>query len=132
MSTERRLISTGSSFEARIGYSRAVVDGDWIFVSGCTGFDYSTMALADGVVAQAEQAMVNVAAALVEAGASVSDVVRVSYMLPDRAEFEPCWPVLQRWFGDVRPAATMIMCELLDPAMRIEIEVTARRRGGSA
>ena len=129
MSTERRLISTGSSFEARIGYSRAVVDGDWIFVSGCTGFDYSTMALADGVVAQAEQAMVNVAAALEVAGASVADVVRVSYMLPDRAEFEPCWPVLQRWFGEVRPAATMIMCELLDPAMRIEIEVTARMRG---
>ena len=129
MSTERRLISTGSSFEARIGYSRAVVDGDWIFVSGCTGFDYSTMALADGVVAQAEQAMVNVAAALEAAGASVADVVRVSYMLPDRAEFEPCWPVLQRWFGEVRPAATMIMCELLDPAMRIEIEVTARMRG---
>ena len=128
MPRERRLISTGSSFEERIGYSRAVVDGDWIFVSGCTGFDYSTMALADGVVAQAEQAMVNVAAALEEAGASVSDVVRVSYMLPDRAEFEPCWPVLQRWFGEVRPAATMIMCELLDPAMRIEIEVTARVR----
>jgi enamine deaminase RidA (YjgF/YER057c/UK114 family) len=125
----RRLISTGSSFEQTIGYSRAVVDGDWIFVSGCTGVDYATMSLADGVVAQAEQAMQNVDAALREAGASIADVVRVRYILPDRAEFEPCWPVLQRWFGDVRPAATMLMCELLDPEMRIEVEVTARIRG---
>jgi enamine deaminase RidA (YjgF/YER057c/UK114 family) len=128
MSSDRRLISTGSSFEERIGYSRAVVDGDWIFVSGCTGFDYSTMRLADGVVAQAEQAMQNVDAALRQAGSSVADVVRVHYLLPDRADFEPCWPTLQRWFGEVRPAATMIMCELLDPEMRIEIEVTARTR----
>jgi enamine deaminase RidA (YjgF/YER057c/UK114 family) len=124
----RRLISSGSSFERQIGYSRAVVDGDWVFVSGCTGFDYATMALADGVVAQAEQALVNVDAALREAGATIADVVRVHYLLPDRAEFEPCWPVLQRWFGEVRPAATMLMCELLDPAMRIEVEVTARIR----
>jgi enamine deaminase RidA (YjgF/YER057c/UK114 family) len=128
MNSERRLISTGSSFEERIGYSRAVVDGEWIFVSGCTGFDYSSMRLADGVVAQAEQAMQNVDAALREAGASMADVVRVTYVLPDRTEFEPCWPTLQRWFGDVRPAATMMMCELLDPEMRIEIEVTARMR----
>jgi enamine deaminase RidA (YjgF/YER057c/UK114 family) len=130
MTPERRLITTGSPFEERIGYSRAVVDGDWIFVSGCTGFEYSTMRLADGVVAQAEQAMQNVDAALREAGASVADVVRVHYLLPDRADFEPCWPTLQRWFGEVRPAATMIMCELLDPEMRIEIEVTARMRTG--
>jgi enamine deaminase RidA (YjgF/YER057c/UK114 family) len=128
MTPERRLITTGSPFEERIGYSRAVVDGDWIFVSGCTGFDYPTMRLADGVVAQAEQAMQNVDAALRQAGSSVADVVRVHYLLPDRADFEPCWPTLQRWFGDVRPAATMIMCELLDPEMRIEIEVTARTR----
>jgi enamine deaminase RidA (YjgF/YER057c/UK114 family) len=128
MTSERRLISTGSTFEERIGYSRAVVDGDWIFVSGCTGFEYSTMRLADGVVAQAEQAMQNVDAALRQAGSSVADVVRVHYLLPDRADFEPCWPTLQRWFGEVRPAATMIMCELLDPEMRIEIEVTARTR----
>jgi enamine deaminase RidA (YjgF/YER057c/UK114 family) len=131
MTPERRLISTGSTFEDRIGYSRAVVDGDWIFVSGCTGFDYSTMRLADGVVAQAEQALRNVDAALREAGASMGDVVRVHYLLPDRAEFEPCWPTLQRWFGEVRPAATMIMCELLDPEMRIEIEVTARTRASA-
>jgi enamine deaminase RidA (YjgF/YER057c/UK114 family) len=124
----RRLISSGSSFERQIGYSRAVVDGDWVFVSGCTGFDYATMTLADGVVAQAEQALQNVDAALREAGATIADVVRVHYLLPDRAEFEPCWPVLQRWFGEARPAATMLVCGLLDPAMRIEVEVTARVR----
>lgn len=123
---DRRLISTGSSFERTIGYSRAVVDGDWVFVSGCTGVDYASMELADGVVAQAEQCMRNIDEALREAGATVADVVRVRYLLPDRAEFEPCWPVLQRWFGEVRPAATFQMCELLDPEMRIEIEVTAK------
>jgi enamine deaminase RidA (YjgF/YER057c/UK114 family) len=124
----RRLISTGSSFERTIGYSRAVVDGGWVFVSGCTGVDYASMELAVGVVAQAEQCMRNVDEALREAGATVADVVRVRYLLPDRTEFEPCWPVLQRWFGEVRPAATFQMCELLDPEMRIEIEVTARIR----
>jgi enamine deaminase RidA (YjgF/YER057c/UK114 family) len=128
MTSERRLISTGSSFEEKIGYSRAVVDGDYVFVSGCTGFDYATMKLADGVVAQADKALENIDAALRQAGSSMADVVRVTYILPDRAEFEPCWPTLQRWFGEVRPAATMIMCELLDPEMRIEIEVTARVR----
>lgn len=124
----RRLISSGSTFEREIGYSRAVVDGDWIFVSGTTGFDYSTMTLADGVVAQAEQCLKNIDWALKEAGASLADVVRVHYILPDPREFEPCWPVLRRYFGEVRPAATMISAELLDPRIRIEVEVTARRR----
>jgi len=124
---QRRLISSGSTFERDIGYSRAVVDGEWVFVSGTTGFDYTTMTLADGVVAQAEQCLRNIGAALAEAGATFDDVVRVHYLLPDRAEFEPCWPVLQRYFGDVRPAATMLQCGLSDPRMRIEIEVTARR-----
>jgi len=123
---QRRLISSGSTFEKDIGYSRAVVDGEWVFVSGTTGFDYATMTLADGVVAQAEQCLRNIGAALAEAGATFDDVVRVHYLLPDRAEFEPCWPVLQRYFGDVRPAATMLQCGLSDPRMRIEIEVTAR------
>jgi len=123
---QRRLISSGSTFEKDIGYSRAVVDGEWVFVSGTTGFDYTTMTLADGVVAQAEQCLRNIGAALAEAGATFDDVVRVHYLLPDRAEFEPCWPVLQRYFGDVRPAATMLQCGLSDPRMRIEIEVTAR------
>ena len=124
---ERRLISSGSTFEESIGYSRAVVDGDWVHVSGTTGFDYRTMTIPDGVVEQAEQCLRNIGAALTEAGASFADVVRVHYLLPDRGDFEPCWPVLQRYFGQVRPAATMMQCGLSDPRMRIEIEVTARR-----
>lgn len=124
----RRTIASGSKFEAEIGYSRAVVDGDWVFVSGTTGYDYARMALAEGVVAQCQQAIANIERALAEAGASLSDVVRVTYYLPDRAEFQPCWPVLKAAFGDVRPAATMVQAGLLDPAMRIEIEVTARKR----
>jgi enamine deaminase RidA (YjgF/YER057c/UK114 family) len=125
MNDGRQRISSGSTFEAQIGYSRAVVAGPWVFVSGTTGFDYATMTIADGVVEQAEQCMKNIAAALAEAGASVADVVRVHYLLPDRADFEPCWPVLRRWFGEVRPAATMISAGLADPRMKIEIEVTA-------
>lgn len=124
----RRLISSGSTFEKEIGYSRAVVDGEWIFVSGTTGFDYATMTLRDGVVAQAEQCLENIARALREAGSSLADVVRVTYILPDPKEFEPCWPVLRRHFGEVRPAATMISAQLIDPRIRIEIEVTARRQ----
>ena len=123
----RQLISSGSSFEQEIGYSRAVVDGDWVFVSGCTGFDYTTMTLPEGIVEQTEQAMRNVASALTQAGASMNDVVRVRYILPVAAEFPQCWPVLREHFGDVRPAATMFAAGLLDPKMRIEIEVTARR-----
>jgi formimidoylglutamate deiminase len=126
----RRLISSGSSFEHEIGYSRAVVDGDWVHVSGTTGFDYATMTISDDVVEQAEQALANVAAALAEAGCTLADVVRVRYLLPRAADFEPCWPVLRRHFGDVRPAATMQECGLSDPRMKFEIEVTARR--GSA
>ena len=123
----RTFVSSGSRFEAEIGYSRAVVDGDWIFVSGTTGFDYATMTIADDVVAQCEQVMRNIDAALKEAEASMADVVRVRYILPQREDFEPCWPVLRQYFGAVRPAATMIQAGLSDPRMRIEIEVTARR-----
>ena len=130
--TARRLISSGSAFEAQIGYSRAVVDGDWVHVSGTTGFDYATMTIAAGVVEQAEQCLANVEAALAQAGCTFADVVRVRYMLPDRADFEPCWPALRRAFGEVRPAATMIVCGLSDPRMRIEIEATARLEPGSA
>ena len=124
----RRLISSGSTFEEQIGYSRAVVDGDWIHVSGTTGFDYSTMTISGDVVEQADQALANVAAALAEAGCTFADVVRVRYLLPDAGEFEACWPALRRAFGEVRPAATMQECGLSDSRMRIEIEVTARRR----
>jgi len=124
----RRLISSGSTFEAQIGYSRAVVDGEWIFVSGTTGFDYSTMTISDGVVEQAEQCLKNIDAALREAGSSLLDIVRVTYIVPNAGDFEPCWPVLRRYLGEVRPAATMISAGLADPRMKIEIEVTARKR----
>lgn len=126
----RKLISSGSPFEADIGYSRAVVDGEWVFVAGTTGFDYAAMTISPDVREQAEQTLRNIGLALAEAGSSFADVVRVRYILPDVADFEPCWPVLRRYFGDVRPAATMIAAGLSDPRMRIEIEVTARRPGG--
>jgi enamine deaminase RidA (YjgF/YER057c/UK114 family) len=128
----RRLISSGSPFERDIGYSRAVVDGDWVFVSGTTGFDYATMAIAGDVAAQCAQALANVEHALREAGASLADVVRVRYILPDAADFPACWPVLRERFGAVRPAATMFQAGLADPRMRIEIEVTARVRSPRA
>jgi len=123
----RRLISSGSPFEADIGYSRAVVDGDWIFVSGTTGFNYDAMTISPDVREQAEQTMQNMGRALTEAGSSFAEVVRVRYILPNAADFEPCWPVMRRYFGEVRPAATMIAAGLSDPRMKIEIEVTARR-----
>jgi enamine deaminase RidA (YjgF/YER057c/UK114 family) len=123
----RRLISSGSAFEADIGYSRAVVDEPWVFVSGTTGFDYRTMTISDDVAEQAEQTLRNIAEALAEAGSSFADVVRVHYILPNAADFPACWPALRRAFGDVRPAATMIEAGLAEPRMKIEIEVTARR-----
>jgi len=122
----RRLISSGSPFERDIGYTRAVVDGGWVFVSGTTGFDYETMTISENVVEQAEQCLINIEKALLEAGSRIADVVRVRYILPRVEDFEPCWPVLRRYFGDVRPAATMISAGLSDPRMKIEIEVTAR------
>ncbi|HEV2286223.1 MAG TPA: RidA family protein [Steroidobacteraceae bacterium] len=124
----RRLISSGSTFEQEIGYSRAVVDGEWIFVSGTTGFDYGRMSIAEDIVAQTEQCFRNLAAALASAGASLADVVRVTYIVPDAALFPRCWPVLRQHFAEVRPAATMISAGLADPRMKIEIEVTARKR----
>jgi enamine deaminase RidA (YjgF/YER057c/UK114 family) len=126
--TTRSWVQSGSSFERDIGYARAVVDGDWAFVSGTTGFDYTTMTISDDVVTQAEQCLTNIGAALAEAGFGFADVVRVRYILPDAADFPPCWPVLRRYFAEARPAATMIAAGLADPRMRIEIEVTARRR----
>ena len=124
----RRLISSGSPFERDIGYSRAVVDGDWVFVSGTTGYDYATMQIAPDVVSQCEQTIKNIASALTQAGARLSDVVRIRYIVPNPKDWRPCWPVLRLYFGEVRPAATLIHAALQDPAMRIEIEVTARKR----
>ena len=128
----RQLISSGSIFEEQIGYSRAVVAGDWVMVSGTTGFDYASMAISDDVVEQAEQCLTNIAAALAQAGSGMADVVRVTYVLPNGADFESCWPVLRRWFGTVRPAAMMISAGLADPRMKIEIEVTALKNSGKA
>jgi enamine deaminase RidA (YjgF/YER057c/UK114 family) len=122
----RRLISSGSTFEIEVGYSRAVVDGDWVFVSGTTGFDYRSMTISSDVAEQCEQALRNLAAALTEAGASMADIVRVRYYLPRREDFPACWPALRRAFGETRPAATMIEAGLFDPRMKFEIEVTAR------
>jgi enamine deaminase RidA (YjgF/YER057c/UK114 family) len=125
---DRKRIGSGSSFEKEIGYSRAVVAGGWIFVSGTTGFDYATMSIADDVVAQTEQCLRNIQSALAQAGAKLDDVVRVTYILPDASQFERCWPVLRKHFGEIRPAATMICAGLADPRIRIEIEVTALKR----
>lgn len=122
----RRNILQGSPFEEQIGYARAVVHGDTVYVAGTTGYDYETMEISDDVVEQCEQCLRNIEWALREAGAGLKDVVRVLYILPDPADFPPCHPVLKRAFGDVRPAATMISAGLVEPAMRIEIQVTAR------
>lgn len=124
----RRLISSGSTFEAQIGYSRAVVAGDWIFVSGTTGFDYTTMSISESLLEQTEQCLKNIEEALRKADSSLSDVVRVTYVVPDAGEFERCWPVLRKYFGEVRPAAMMISAGLADPRMKIEIEVTALKQ----
>jgi enamine deaminase RidA (YjgF/YER057c/UK114 family) len=123
----RELISSGSTFEAEIGYSRAVVDGEWVFVSGTTGFDYSTMTIPDGIVEQTEQCLRNIDHALNQAGSRMEDVVRVMYIVPIAGEFQQCWPVLRRYFGEIRPAATMISAGLADERMKIEIQVTARK-----
>ncbi len=125
----RKLIGSGSAFEEQIGYSRAVVDGDWVFVSGTTGFDYEAMAISDDLLQQTEQCLKNIEAALRQAGASLKDVVRVTYVLQNASDFKQCWPVLRRYFGEIRPAAMMISAGLADPRMQIEIEVTARIRG---
>ena len=122
---ERKKISSGSSFEKEIGYSRAVVAGNMVFVSGTTGFDYRTMMISDDIVEQAEQCFQNIEKALKEAGSSLQDVVRVTYILPDAGEFSKCWPVLKKYFGEIRPAATMISAGLADERMKIEVEVTS-------
>ena len=121
----RRFISQGSAFEEQIGYSRAVSDGRWVFVAGTTGYDYSAMTISDDVVEQARQTLANIDEALLRAGSCAADVVRVHYLLPNAADFEPCWPLLREYFADARPAATMMVVGLASPAMKIEIEVTA-------
>ena len=124
----RKLISTGSPFEKTAGYSRAVADGDWCFVSGTTGYDYASMAMPDAVEDQTRNALGTVAKALDEAGFEMADVVRAHYYVTDRSYVQRVFPILGEAFGDIRPAATMIVCELNEPEMKIEIEVTALRR----
>ncbi len=121
----RKLISSGSQFEIDHAYSRAVVQGDWCFVAGTTGYEYATMTISDDVATQAEQTFRNIDAALKQAGFAMSDVVRVHYLLPNAADFAACQPALKKWFGDIRPAATMMVTGLIDEFMKIEIEVTA-------
>lgn len=126
--SKRKLISSGSSFEKEIGYSRAVVDGNWIFVSGTTGFNYETMTIAEDIVSQTEQCMQNIISALNQADGVLEDVVRVTYILPQASEFEKCWPTLRKYFGAIRPAATMFSAGLSDARMKIEIQVTALKK----
>jgi len=127
----RELISSGSSFEAELGYSRAVADGEWVFVAGTTGFDYARMTIAEDPAEQARQAFRNIETALAEAGAGLADVVRVKYYVPDAADWLTIAPVLGEVFGAIRPAATALICGLVDPRMKVEIEVTARRGSAS-
>jgi len=128
----RRLISSGSPFEAAGGYSRAVVDGEWVFVAGTTGFDYAAMTISDDPAEQARQGLRNIERALAEAGANLADIVRARYYVPDPADWPHIMPVLGEAFATIRPAATAIICGLVDPRMKIEIEVTARRADASA
>src|SRR5205809_5217224 len=124
----RQLISSGSKFEAEMAYSRAVVDGEWIFVSGTTGFNYDAMTISEDVGEQAEQTFRNIEAAMTKAGFSLADTVRVHYLLPAASDFPACFPAMRKYLGDVRPAATMLVAALVDPRMKIEIEVTGKRR----
>lgn len=122
----RKHISSGSEFEEKIAYSRAIVDGDYVFVSGTTGYNYEDMSIASDPVEQAEQCFRNIEKALHEAGSTLDDIVRVHYIFPDRADFEPCWPVFKKYLGKAKPAATMFVAGLLNEQMKLEIEVTAR------
>jgi enamine deaminase RidA (YjgF/YER057c/UK114 family) len=124
---KRLHISSGSQFEDQIGYSRAVVDGDFVFVSGTTGYDYATMSISENVVDQAIQCFINIEVALQEAGCGLDEVVRVNYIFPNRQDFKPCWPIFKKYLGVAKPAATMIVAGLLDEAMKLEIQVTARK-----
>ena len=122
----RQLISSDSEFESKIGYSRAVVEDDFVFVSGTTGHDYTTMTISENVIEQADQCLKNIEQVLKSAGSDLSGIVRIRYILPNKADFEPCWPVFQKHLGCVLPAATMFEAGLLDEKMKIEIEVTAK------
>lgn len=121
----KKLISTDSYFEKEIGYSRAVIQDNWVFVSGTTGYNYNTMTISDDVVSQCEQCFINIEETLKKADAYLDDIVRVTYMLPNLNDFEKCWPILKKYLGNIRPAATMFSANLADNKMLIEIQVTA-------
>jgi len=123
---KRKLISSGSEFESKFGYSRAVVDGDYVFVSGTTGYNYESMSISDNPAEQAEQCFRNIEKVLLEAGSNLNQVVRVHYIFPNKSNFEPCWPIFKKYLGIALPAATMFVAGLLDEKMKLEIEVTAR------
>lgn len=125
---KRKHISSGSAFEEQIGYSRAVVDGKWVFISGTTGYNYDQMSIPDNIEAQTIQCIRNINFALKKAGSSAAEIVRVLYIVPNADEFSQTWPYLKEWLAKARPAATMISAGLADPKMKIEIEVTARKR----
>lgn len=124
----RKLISTGSPFEKVAGYSRAVADGDWCWVSGTTGYDYAAMLMPESVEDQTVNAMATISKALADAGFELADVVRATYYVTDAAMMDVVFPIVGRYFGEIRPAATMIVCGLVKPEMKVEIEVTAKRR----
>jgi enamine deaminase RidA (YjgF/YER057c/UK114 family)/catechol 2,3-dioxygenase-like lactoylglutathione lyase family enzyme len=133
----RTRISSGSRFEEQIGYSRGVVvddkaGGDWVFLSGTTGYDYAAMTIADDVVAQAEQTFRNIDAALAKAGATMDDVVEAWFIVPNPADWEPCWPVIHKWLGRAKPTSTLFHARLQTEAMKIEIKVTAKKRAAAA
>lgn len=128
MTSKRQLISSGSPYEQEIGYSRAVVDGDWVFVSGTTGYNYDTMTISDDIAEQAEQCLLNIGKALGQADADLKDTVRVLYIVTPGEDFSKCYPILKKYFGEVRPAITILTAGLLDPKMKIEIQVTTKKQ----
>ena len=125
----RQLISSGSAFEKEACYSRAVLDGDFVFVSGTTGFDYATMTISEDPAEQARQTLRNIQAALQKAGSSLDDAVRVTYYMPNAADWPKIYPVFKEFLAESRPASSALICGLIDPRMKIEIEITARKRG---
>ncbi|PLX23658.1 MAG: hypothetical protein C0599_04025 [Salinivirgaceae bacterium] len=124
----RKQISSGSFFEEKAAYSRAIVDGNWAFISGITGYDYNKMTISQDILEQTEQCFINIINVLDQACFALEDIVRVTYILPNRNEFEQCWPILRKYFGEIRPAATMFSAKLVNDDIKIEIEVTALKR----
>jgi enamine deaminase RidA (YjgF/YER057c/UK114 family) len=125
----RQLISSGSPFEKEACYSRAVLDGDFVFVSGTTGFDYATMTISDDVAEQTRQTLRNIESALQKAGSSLKDAVRATYYMTNVADWPKIYPVFKEFLAESRPASSALVCGLIDPRMKIEIEITARKRG---